>query len=108
MRRDDRGAATAELAVALPALVIVLAVCVGAVSASARTVALQDRAADAARLVARGDDPARALAGERSPARIEIAERDDLVCVTLGDSLRIAGLLPIDTAGTGCALAGGD
>ena len=32
-----------------------LAVCVGAVSASARTVALQDRAADAARLVARGE-----------------------------------------------------
>lgn len=66
MRRLERGAVTAELAMALPLL---LAVTVGLVwllsvgSAQVRTV---DAAREAARALARGDDPATAVAaGER-------------------------------------------
>lgn len=56
-QRTDSGAATAELAMALPTLLLVLAVGLYALAA----VALQARAADAAsigaRLLARGEDP---------------------------------------------------
>jgi Flp pilus assembly protein TadG len=51
---------TAEFAVALPAVVLVLVLGVSALSAAGRQVRLQDAAADAARLVGRGEDPARA------------------------------------------------
>ena len=57
---DDRGAVAAEFAVALPALVLVIALGVGALSAGSRQVRLQDAVADAARLAAREDDPGRA------------------------------------------------
>jgi hypothetical protein len=58
--RSDRGSVTAEFAVALPAVLACLALCVGAVSGSAQLGALTAGAAAAARLAGRGDDPAAA------------------------------------------------
>ncbi|MFT4157172.1 MAG: TadE/TadG family type IV pilus assembly protein, partial [Microbacterium sp.] len=52
---DDRGAVAAELAIALPAVVLTLLLGAGALGTAARQVALQDAAADAARLIARGE-----------------------------------------------------
>ena len=46
---DDRGSVVAEFAVALPAVVLVVLLGVGALGASATQVRLQDAAADAAR-----------------------------------------------------------
>lgn len=83
-RRDaDRGAVTAELALALPLLV---ALCVGLVwmlaLASAQT-RVVDASREAARAVARGDDlgAARDLAGRIAPpgARVSVAGSDDRV-----------------------------
>ena len=50
----DRGSVAAELAFALPAVVLALLLGAGALGAAARQVSLQDAAADAARLLGRG------------------------------------------------------
>lgn len=47
--RDDRGSVTAELAVALPAVVLLLGFCVGAIGVAGQQVRLQHAAAQQAR-----------------------------------------------------------
>ena len=59
-RRADDGLVTAELAVCLPVLVAVLAMCLAVVSVVAERVRVQDAATEAARAVARGDPSAAA------------------------------------------------
>ena len=103
----DRGSVTAEFAVVLPAIVLVLLLGVGALGAGARQVRLQDAAADAARLVARGDDPGRAHALVGSVGgSADIEPRGDLVCVIARAPVPLALPLP-DLTATSCALAGG-
>jgi len=55
MLRGERGSATAELAVAFPAVLGVLALLLGGVQVAALQVRVQDAAADAARGLGRGD-----------------------------------------------------
>lgn len=63
---DQRGAATAELALVLPALVAVTAGLVWLLAVGAAQVRVVDAAREAARAAARGDDDAAAIArGER-------------------------------------------
>ena len=64
-RRREAGTATAELAVALPALVLVLAVSLAALDLGVSQVRCVDAARTAARLVARGGPEAEALAEAR-------------------------------------------
>ena len=65
-RRSDRGAVTAELALALPTLLAVTTALVWLLSVGAAQVRTVDAAREAARAVARGDDPGAAVAtGER-------------------------------------------
>lgn len=108
-RLGDRGSVTAEFAVALPAIVLLLALCIGGLSAASRQVRLQDGVADAARLIARGDDPARALAivADAAPgARGTVEHTGDLVCVAATAPL---GLPLVDASfrASSCALDGG-
>ncbi len=103
---DDRGAVVAEFAVALPAVVLVLALAVGALAGASRQVRLQDAVADAARLSARGesDDRVReAVASTVAEASVEISPRGDLVCV----SASAPALFGVRVTAAGCALAGG-
>ncbi len=105
---DDRGSVVAEFAVALPAVVLVMVLGAGALSAGARHVRLQDAAADAARLVARGESHGRAstaVTGSVSDAAIEIARQGDLVCVTA--TAPAIGVGPVMLSATSCALDGG-
>jgi hypothetical protein len=51
----QRGSITAEFAVALPAVVLVLAMCLGCLQLGAQRLRLQDAAAVGARALARGD-----------------------------------------------------
>lgn len=60
----DRGSATAEIAVALPALVLLLAVALTAVAAVRTQLQCLDAAREAARAAARGDP------GEQAGARV--------------------------------------
>lgn len=103
---DDRGSVVAEFAVALPAVVLVVMLGVGALAAGSRHVRLQDAVADAARLASRGEPDQRVhaiVAGAVADASVRVEARDDLVCVT-GDA---PGILALRIAATSCALAGG-
>ena len=107
---DDRGSVTAEFAIVLPVLVLLIAFGVGALSATSARVRLEDAAADAARLVARGDD--RAAAAEAvtravGGARLGIDRRDELVCATATASARVLGVVSVPLTATSCALDGG-
>ena len=66
---------TAELAVAVPSVVLVLALCLVAVGAAVDQIRCVDAARVAGRAAARGDDPSRvrALAAEAAPHAAQIA-----------------------------------
>lgn len=89
----ERGAVTAELALALPTLVAVTIGLVWLLSVGVAQVRTVDAARETARAVARGDDPGSAIAvGERvAPAgvRIRVEASDDRVVVRA--SGRVAG-----------------
>lgn len=102
-RLDERGAVTAEFAVALPVLVLVLGV--GALGSVATAVRLQHSATEAARLLGRGDGGGLAVVdGVGGSASVERV--DGLVCVTA--SAPIASALPLaPVTARACALDGG-
>lgn len=104
MMRSDRGSVTAELALALPAVALVLACCLTGMQVAAQQVRLQDAAAAAARALAR--DEALSVAARLYPGASVAGHSDgDLVCATL--TARATGMLPIRLRATGCALGGG-
>lgn len=105
----ERGSVAAELAVALPAALLALLLGVGALSAAATQVALQDVAADAARLLGRGEDDARAAGVVRAVHDARMASHDagDLVCVTASADFRVGRLVSVPLHAQSCALADG-
>jgi Flp pilus assembly protein TadG len=95
--RRDAGTVTAELAAALPVLVLVLAVALFAVATAASRVRLQDAAREAARLAARGDvRAAQRVAEQVAPgARLQLSSADGAVVAVLTATLHpLTGLLP--------------
>ena len=105
---DDRGSVAAELAVALPAVLVVLVLGIGALFAASTQVRLQDVAADGARLVARGEpeDRAAGVVAQVAGASAAVSWSGELVCVTASASPRVAGV-PIPLRAVSCALDGG-
>ena len=87
-RRDQRGAATAELAMVLPMLLAVTVGLVWLLAVGAAQVRTVDAARETARAIARGDDPAAAVArGEEvapagSRVRVETGGGEVRVVVT--------------------------
>jgi Flp pilus assembly protein TadG len=103
---DDRGSVAAEFAVAVPAVLLVLALGVAALGACSRQVRLQDAAADAARLIARGDSLERAqstVAAAAPGARLAVSQPGDLVCA---DARAPSGipLAALEVTARACAL----
>lgn len=100
---------TAEFAVALPAIALVLAACLASVQLVAQQVRLTDAAADAARALGRGESTAEAGAiADRvsGGAALAVAEEGVFVCVTLLASG--GGLLAaIELTAESCAVMGG-
>jgi hypothetical protein len=94
----DEGYATAEAAVALPALVVVLGLAVGAVVTVGGQLRCVDAARAAARVAARGDtDSAAAAAGRQvAPrgAQVRIAHEAGLVEVSVTVTFRAGRWLP--------------
>ena len=92
---NARGAVTAEFAVALPAVLLLLALLLAGAAAGATQLRLEEAALASARALARGEGPAAAqaivgrLAG--SSATAAIAADGDWVSVTVAD--RVAGPL---------------
>ena len=110
-RRDQAGSVTAEFATVIPAVVLVLACCLGGVRLATDHLVLQDAAADAARIVARGEGLADATERTRRMFPQATASREDsgdLICVTLQSPAALSGLLRSTTlTASSCALAGG-
>ncbi|MCP2032220.1 hypothetical protein L1277_002319 [Okibacterium sp. HSC-33S16] len=107
---ESAGSVTAEFAVALPAVVVVLACCLGAVQIASHQVRLSDAAADAARTLARGDPVSVAVARVQrvaGPAELTTSRSGDFVCVELSAVAGPAVLAGIRIRASGCALAGG-
>lgn len=108
--RDD-GYATAEAAVALPALLVVLALAVGVVVSVGAQLRCVDAARVAARVAARGDtDTVASQAGQRTApdgARIRIVHRGDQVEVEVSAEVRLFRLPPVQVQGRAVAEAEG-
>jgi hypothetical protein len=103
----EHGSVTAEFAIALPAVVIVLACCLSALQIAGTQLRLQDAAALAARSVARGEGAAVASArASRMVPGASLSQRAsaDLECVTLRAPSAIGGLT---LSASSCALSGG-
>lgn len=108
----DAGSVTAEFAALVPAVLLVLAFCLGGVQIVGQQLRLTDAAADAARSLARGDGHARAAARVRTSvggARMSTETVGDFVCVRLESD---AAFAPAATVGMrvqarGCALGEG-
>lgn len=88
----DRGAVTAEIAAALPALVLVVIAALWTLSLGLMQLRCADAAREAARAAARGDDPAivRQVAEAVAPAGavVEVTEHDGLVVVEVAVEVR--------------------
>lgn len=91
--RTERGAATAELAMALPLLIAVTIGLVWLLAVGAAQVRAVDAARETARAVARGDSTSSAIArGERvAPAHSSVTVRDDGAEVTAVVVGRVSG-----------------
>jgi hypothetical protein len=101
----DAGTVTAEFAVVLPAVLLVLAACVGALRVGVGQARVDAAAAVAGRSAARGDPIAMAVdrgvaAGARS---VTLEHRSGLVCARAEAPTRVLGLA-IRLVGTSCAL----
>lgn len=108
----DRGTVTAEFAAVVPAVLLVLALCLGAVQVSGQQVRLTGAAAAAARSLARGDGDATAarivhrLVG---PASMSTERQGDFVCVRLRMPAGFGAFAAfgVTVTAASCALGGG-
>jgi hypothetical protein len=85
----------------MPAVVLVLALCLGALQIGGAQVQLQDAAAATARSLARGDS-----APAHPGAALATSRKGDLLCVVMRRSIDLVHL-PVTVEARSCALAGG-
>ncbi|WP_315071624.1 TadE family type IV pilus minor pilin [uncultured Microbacterium sp.] len=106
----DRGSVSAELALALPAVVLVFLLGAGALGTASRQVALQDASADAARLLGRGEEQGTAKRVVQSAVpgtRMTSSLSGDLVCVSASLDVSVGSVLRLPLRARSCALDGG-
>lgn len=108
----DHGSVTAEFAAVVPAVLLVLAVCLGGVQIVGQQLRLTDAAADAARSLARGDSTAVAAARVHQgvgTTRMSTENSGEFVCVRLTSAAAFgpAASVGFTVAARGCALEGG-
>ena len=102
--RGDRGSVTAEFAIALPAVVLVLGFCLSGIQVAGQQLRLQDAAAAASRLIARQGGDGASLAGRLAPGASLASYADgDLQCVRLTQSAAFG----LTLTASSCALGGG-
>ncbi len=85
LQKDEQGTVTAEFAVALPAVLVVLGLVLGGVTLVTQRLSLTSAAGDVSRLEARGDHDLAAARLEALPGNIDVErnETGGLLCVTL-------------------------
>lgn len=104
---SEQGSATAEFVVALPAVLLVLLLAVGAVMLATQRLSLSSAAAQMARHEARGDAAAAAAVfgglNMRGGVAVQRADQGQLHCVTLSATPVGGALSAINVTGRGCA-----
>jgi len=110
--RSDTGSVTAEFATLVPAVLLVLAFCLGAILVVTQQVRMTDAAADGARSLARGDSAGQAASRVHKStggAAVSHSRDGDFVCVQVSAPAAFApaAALGITVTARGCALAGG-
>jgi len=107
--QGDRGSATAELALIVPSVIVLLTVILQVAVLGAARTQLQDAAALAARLYARGESaqPAIGAVPGATTLHVRTERREGLHCVHLSQDRRVLGLVPVRLEARGCALPGG-
>lgn len=107
VRHGDRGSVTAEFAVVVPAVVLVVLLTAATLTGAARQVRLEQAVAQAARLAARGESDARVQAVAAAlGGKISLGQDGDLVCATASAPSAVPLPLPPLRASS-CALSGG-
>ncbi|HUG49859.1 MAG TPA: TadE/TadG family type IV pilus assembly protein [Terrimesophilobacter sp.] len=106
---NDAGTVTAEFAAVVPAVILILVVCLATVHLAGRRLILQDAASDTARILARGEP---SVAAERARqlvpgVRVGRQSRDGMVCAILSAPAAVAGgvLGAVTLSASSCALA---
>lgn len=95
---SERGSVTAELAIAMPAVSLIIGITLGAFALQVDRMKLVDVAATAARALARGEpeESIRQLAAQmlaqQQGVDLQFAIQETLACVTLSKEISIAGL----------------
>jgi hypothetical protein len=96
--KDSRGSVTAELAIAMPAVSLVIAITLGAFALQIERMKLVDVAATAARAIARGEPEAQVsdlvsqMLEVGNQHKIEFSMLEKLACVKLSKDVQIPGL----------------
>lgn len=102
--RDERGSVTAEFALTIPVMLLVLGLAVGSVYLAAERVSLVSLAGEVARLEARGDTVlAAARLAEHPEAGIARTNDGRMLCVTAVSKPAAGVLAVISVSGRGCA-----
>lgn len=97
---------TAEFAVVLPAVLLVLAACLGGLRLGGERLRAVDAAAQGARLAATGESPGPAAAAVGGRV-VSSVRRGETVCVAVRLDVPLLGA-PIPVQASACALAGVD
>ena len=96
-RHRDAGSVTAELVVALPALLLTLCAALWGVGAGAAQLRCLDAAREGARTAARGEPPAEVIAAARraapAGALVQLSKSRDLVRVSVSAAVSPLGVL---------------
>lgn len=103
----ERGSVTAELAIALPVVVLTFLLGIAAFTTGARHLLLQDAVSGAARLLSRGETTATAqhtVTRTVGAATLDIDHPDGLVCVTGHLDITLGNLITLPISARGCAL----
>lgn len=102
---DERGTVTAEFALVVPAVLVILGVVIGSIVIATHRLTLTGAAADIARLEARGDAELAAARLDALGSSVSVArEREGLLlCVTLSSGSRDGLLGVIAVRGSACA-----
>lgn len=107
---DERGSATVEFAMTMPALILVVSFVAASLGVTSQSVRLADAAAVVARQTARGDGSSVGATLERlAPgARLVRSDGSDLVCVDLHRDVRLGPVGgPVTLTSRSCAPTAG-
>lgn len=110
MPSGDRGSVTAELAIAMPSVALVIVVTLSAFGLQVERMKLVSLSATVARSLGRGEDSEVAveLVAQADPiAKLKVDYLTDFVCSTISKQFRIASLPPIEVSERQCARKAG-